>query len=66
MKSREGVKVKNAEKDHLIAQLKKELEELRTQDRDYGKIQQEIVVLEGRYKMLQDEKSRGERDNLSR
>jgi hypothetical protein len=52
----EPVKIKSAEKDQLIADLRQQLYDLKNQDRDYRGVNDEIINSENRYKMLSDDK----------
>ncbi len=58
-----GVKIRSADKDQLIAELRQQLFDLRNQDRDYRGVNDEIFAMENRYRMLTDDKARGEHEN---
>jgi len=57
-----GVKIRSSEKDQLIAELRPQLYDLRSQTRDYRGINDEIFNMENRYRMLSDDKARGEHE----
>ena len=57
-----GVKIRSSEKDQLIAELRQQLYDLRSQTRDYRGINDEIFNMENRYRMLSDDKARGEHE----
>lgn len=50
------MKIKSAEKDQLIAELRQQLYDLKSQDRDYRGVNDEIINMENRYKILADDK----------
>lgn len=50
------MKIKSSEKDQLIADLRQQLYDLKSQDRDYRGVSDEIINTENRYKLLADEK----------
>lgn len=52
----EPVKIKSSEKDQLIADLRQQLYDLKSQDRDYRGVSDEIINSENRYKILSDDK----------
>ena len=54
------------QKDVLISQLKAENFELKQKERDYGILNSQLLDLEHRFKLLQEEKARGERDARER
>jgi hypothetical protein len=62
----EPVRIKSSEKDALIAELRQQLYDLKTQDRDYKGVTDDIHVTEGRYRHLSDDKVRTEIDQRSR
>lgn len=61
-----GVKIRSSEKDQLIAELRQQLYDLRNQDRDYRGVNDEIFAMENRYRMLADDRARGEQENRAR
>ena len=61
-----GVRIRSSEKDQLIAELRQQLYDLRNQDRDYRGVNDEIFAMENRYRMLCDDKARGEHENRER
>eukprot|EP00352_Strombidinopsis_acuminata_P005491 CAMPEP_0176364202 /NCGR_PEP_ID=MMETSP0126-20121128/19626_1 /TAXON_ID=141414 ORGANISM="Strombidinopsis acuminatum, Strain SPMC142" /NCGR_SAMPLE_ID=MMETSP0126 /ASSEMBLY_ACC=CAM_ASM_000229 /LENGTH=90 /DNA_ID=CAMNT_0017720751 /DNA_START=28 /DNA_END=300 /DNA_ORIENTATION=- len=61
-----GVKLRSSEKDQLIAELRKQLYDLKNQERDYRGVSDDIFNMENRYKMLADERSRSEVENRAR
>ena len=60
--SNAGVKIRASEKDQLIAELRKQLYDLRNQCRDYRGVNDEIFNMENRYRITSDEKAHGEHD----
>ena len=48
--------MKSSEKDQLIAELRQQLYDLKSQDRDYRGVNDEIINMENRYKILSDDK----------
>lgn len=66
MKRGSGVKIRSSEKDQLIADLRQQLYTLRNQDRDYRGVSDEIFAMENRYRMLSDDKARGEMEHRQR
>lgn len=61
-----NVRIRSSEKDQLIAELRQQLYDLRNQDRDYRGVNDEIFAMENRYRMLSDDKARGEHENRNR
>lgn len=59
------MKIKSAEKDQLIAELRQQLYDLKSQDRDYRGVNDEIINMENRYKILSDDKVSTVRDQGS-
>jgi hypothetical protein len=68
MKARqnEPVKIKSSEKDQLIADLRQQLYDLKNQDRDYKGVNDDIINMENRYKILADDKVRQDMENRAR
>eukprot|EP00347_Sterkiella_histriomuscorum_P001800 403370630 len=62
----EPVKIKSAEKDQLIAELRQQLYDLKNQDRDYRGVNDEIINMENRYKILADDKVRSDIEQRAR
>lgn len=62
----EPVKIKSHEKDQLIAELRQQLYELKNQDRDTRAVHDEIISTENKYKMVSDDKVRGDLENRAR
>jgi len=60
------VKIKSSEKDQLIAELRQQLYELKNQDRDTRAVHDEIISTENKYKMVSDDKVRGDLENRAR
>ena len=54
--AQEPIKIKSAEKDQLIAELRQQLYDLKNQERDYKGVNDEILNMENRYKILSDDK----------
>ena len=50
------MKIKSSEKDQLIAELRQQLYDMKGQDRDYRGLNDEIINMENRYKILSDDK----------
>ncbi len=61
-----GVALRASEKDQLIAELRQQLYDLRNQDRDYRGVNDEIFSMDGRYRMLADDKARAEHEHRNR
>jgi len=61
-----GVAIRSSEKDQLIAELRQQLYDLRNQDRDYRGVNDEIFNMEGRYRMLADDRARCEHEHRNR
>ena len=60
------MKIKSSEKDQLIAELRQQLYELKNQDRDTRAVHDEIISTENKYKMVSDDKVRGDLENRAR
>lgn len=60
------VRIRSSDKDQLIAELRQQLYDLKTQERDYNGVNNEIFSMENRYRMLSDDKVRSEMENRSR
>jgi hypothetical protein len=63
---RDPVRIRSSDKDQLIAELRQQLYDLKTQERDYNGVNNEIFSMENRYRMLSDDKIRSEMENRSR
>ena len=61
-----GIALRASEKDQLIAELRQQLYDLRNQDRDYRGVNDEIFSMDGRYRMLSDDKARAEHEHRNR
>lgn len=60
------MKVKSAEKDQLISELRQQLYDLKNQERDYKGVHDEIINTENRFKLLSDDKVRSDMENRAR
>lgn len=57
---------KTQEKEELIAQLKAQIESLRTQNRDYKGVNDEIDKMEEKFRVMTEEKSKAEQAHRQR
>eukprot|EP00350_Pseudokeronopsis_sp_OXSARD2_P011575 CAMPEP_0170543760 /NCGR_PEP_ID=MMETSP0211-20121228/2768_1 /TAXON_ID=311385 /ORGANISM="Pseudokeronopsis sp., Strain OXSARD2" /LENGTH=141 /DNA_ID=CAMNT_0010847221 /DNA_START=18 /DNA_END=443 /DNA_ORIENTATION=+ len=60
------VKVENQQKDLIIAQLKAEAFELRQKERDYRQLHEQLMNLQHKFSLQEDEKKRNENDLQSK
>ncbi len=58
--------MKSAEKDQLISELRQQLYDLKNQERDYKGVHDEIINTENRFKLMSDDKVRGDMENRAR
>lgn len=61
-----GASLKTQEKEQLLADIKAQLDTLRTQNRDYKGVNDQIAAMEERFRQLTEEKSRAEQAHKQR